>query len=179
MKFICEPSTWEEFWSKNTGVLQTLMDESVEGKVAFDQLSNFIKELYSNENHIEEGSNILHKVVFLCDDSAYDFSHLNVALEKYCDELPLGFSNWMKLKTMLNFASLGDTLPSDGYRDIRDPSERIVYHPNKATIKLLTQKFSQHTHMPDDDAEGIYLQYLLMKDENFFDEMKSKVDLEK
>ena len=41
------------------------MDESVEGKVAFDQLSNFIKELYSNENHIEEGSNILHKVVFL------------------------------------------------------------------------------------------------------------------
>jgi hypothetical protein len=58
---------------------------------------------------------------------------------------------------------IGKTLPTDGYHCISDPSEAIDFHPNAKLIEEIVDKHSTHTHMPDDDAEGIFLQQLLLK----------------
>lgn len=153
---IIEPVTWAEFWSKNTDVLNVLASEFTE----FKYLSEFVKELYS----------VGTKVTFLGDNPAYDFSHLAYEFEAH-DELPIRFSNRLKLSEMQKMFAAGDPLPSDGYHGIKDPSERIKYYHSPDTLNQIVKKLTSHSHLPDDDAEGIYLSYLLMKDLSLFNKL--------
>jgi hypothetical protein len=153
---VCEPCTWSEFWSKNTDILSDLLSEAIPAKEGFSAVSDIIKEIYTNKS-----------VSFLGDNPSFDFSHMSYALEKYCDELPMRFSN---RKTFTELRNSSDPLPSDGYHGIKDPSERIKYHPRKSDINAVVKAMSNHSHKPDDDAEGIYLQYLLLKDDKFLTE---------
>lgn len=167
MKLLCEPVTWNEFWSKNTTVLSTLMKEALPTFEGFCKLSDIIKNVYSAEKKS-------YRVVFLGDNPAYDFSHLDRALQKYCDELPIRYSNRLSLTEMRKLHNEGKELPSDGYHGISDPSEQISFHPNAKNIKTLVKEFANHSHLPDDDAEVIFLQHLLLKNEKFYDNMMEK-----
>lgn len=172
---ICEPMTWSEFWSKNTKILETIFKEAVPTNDGFQALSNFIKKLYSIEL-LSAGTSRPYKVTFIGDNPGYDFSHINAALEKYCDELPLRYSNRRTFTELRELYNQNVQLPSDGYHGIKDPSERIKYFSSTQLVDHIVKKNSNHSHLPDDDAEGIYMQYLLMKDAKFLDEMKSKLD---
>ena len=168
MSFMCENNTWNEFWSKNQNVLSDLMKEALPAKEGYRKLSDTIKQIYSVENSTESK----YRVTFLGDNPAYDFSHLNAALETQCDELPIRYSNRLTISEMRQLPRDQAALVSDGYHGIKDPSERIKYHPNAEKIEALVKKYANHSHMPDDDAEGIYLQYLLLKDEKFLIRMQ-------
>jgi hypothetical protein len=167
MQLLCEPVTWNEFWSKNKDILSILMKEALPTNEGFCKLSDVIKNIYCAEKN--------YRVVFLGDNPAYDFSHLDNALYKYCDELPIRYSNRLSLTELRNLYNNGKELPSDGYHGISDPSEQIAFHPNAKNIKTLVKDFSSHSHLPDDDAEVIYLQHLLIKNENFYNLMMEKI----
>jgi hypothetical protein len=154
---VCEPGTWKEFWSNHVEVLETLFAEAYYPKVAYEDLSNFIKKIYSVESKEEKK----YRVVFLGDNPSYDFGRIDYVLEKYCDELPLRYSNREKIANIR-----GGKLLNDGYHAIKDPSERAKYFKNDKAMEKVMVNHAKHSHMPDDDAELIYLQYLLMKDEN-------------
>lgn len=126
------------------------------------KISDFLKELYAKEV-FDEKANTKIRVVWLGDNPAYDFSHLNRAVSTYCDELPVRYSNRLSLTDMRYMVRIGKTLPTDGYHGISDPSEAIDFHPHAKLIEETVNKHSAHTHMPDDDAEGIFLQQLLLK----------------
>jgi len=171
MKHACEPCTWSEFWSKNTNVLGVLMKEALPIKDGFQLLSNTIKQIYSTE-HMSIDTKTPYRVTFLGDNPGYDFSHLNAALEKYCDELPIRYSNRRTLTELRNLNNV--VAPTDGYHGISDPSEQIEFHRHAVLIDILVEEFSVHSHLPDDDAEGIYLRYLLIKDPKFLGELIDK-----
>jgi hypothetical protein len=106
----------------------------------------------------------------LSDNSLYDFGS-NYVLEKYCDELPLRYSNREKITNtrggkMSNDHVISFGMLNDGYHAIKDPSERAKYFKNDKAMEKVMVNHAKLSHMPDDDAELIYLQYLLMKDES-------------
>jgi hypothetical protein len=160
MQIFCDPVTWSEFWSKNQEILRKLFsdDNMMSTQVGMLRISDFLKELYANEK-----TNTKTRIIWLGDNPAYDFSHLNRAVSTYCDELPVRYSNRLSLTDMRYMVKIGKTLPTDGYHGISDPSEAIDFHPNAKLIEEIVDKHSAHTHMPDDDAEGIFLQQLLLK----------------
>lgn len=171
---ICEPATWSEFWSKNKEILLTLLTEGKSVTDGFQELSNFIKKLYSIEK-LTTNTKRPYKVTFLGDNPAYDFGRLDAALEKYCDELPIRYSNRRTLTELRELAKEGFSFLNDGYHGIKDPSERVKFFEKSKLLSAIVDQNTAHTHMPDDDAEGIYLQYLLMKDEKFLDSMCEKL----
>ena len=161
---VCEPPTWNEFWSKNKNILHTLFSEEIDMKQVYKLISDTIKTIYETSK--------TRKITLLGDNPAYDYSRIDYALEKYCDELPIRFSNREKITKMR------ETNPtSEGYNSIKDPTERMKYHVDKDLVDRLSKLMSKHTHLPDDDAEMIYVQYLLMKNDKFRNEMKLHYNL--
>jgi hypothetical protein len=167
---VCEPALWKEFWSSRKAELKTLFSEAIPIEDAMNKLSKFIKDLYTNEM-LSQGTVHPYEITFLGDNPSFDFSHIDRLLSHYCDELPLRYSNRQTSKEIRESGEICE----DGDHCISDPSAQIEFCEYNKLIYYILDKYTKPTHLPDDDAERIYLQYLLLHNDEELENMKSKL----
>lgn len=134
-----EEKCLKEFWSKFPNILEKIKSEATPVVETWEAITDFLTLL--EVAYPEDKYNI----VMLSDNPAYDIGHIDYNLFHYT-------ARWG-----LRYTDNGD------YRFISNPCEQLVYHPNKENIKRAVRALSKHTHMPDDDAECIFMTQILLK----------------
>lgn len=123
-----ETRCWEEFWTKNTKVLQRIQNEAIEDEFMWLSFVEFWNAFDSKSKTV--------KVV--SDNPTFDLGRIDHALSKL-KRLPLRYTQ-------------------DGkYRSVDDPSEKIKGLPKskREEIKAILEKTTPHTHWAPDDATHI------------------------
>jgi hypothetical protein len=136
--FTFDKRCYDEFWSKNLDILENIRREAVPLEQAWKSIADFLTSL---ETDYPE-SNVL-----ICSDNpAFDLTFIDYNLFTRLGRLGVRYSD------------------SGKYRCVSDPTAQRHFHPQKALLKQrLFESGAKHTHMPDDDAEGIYLQQVMLE----------------
>jgi hypothetical protein len=134
-----EKRCMDEFWSKHEDILQTIEKEARNPYIVWKQIARFIDDLetlYPRETH---------DIIFVSDNPAFDIALIDRNLKSMVDRLPLRYTK-------------------DGmYRTISDPSEQRRWFPKRKELDEFVKENSIHDHLPDNDAEQIYLMQVFME----------------
>jgi hypothetical protein len=136
-----EKKCYEEFWTKHEDILDDIRKEAVDSKSAWNEIGQFLDRLSDKYPN----SNI----VILSDNPAFDLSRIDYEL----------FTRLGRL----GCRHIGK------YRRVMDPTEQRTFFPRKVEMKELVKKLAPHTHYPDDDAEGIFLQQIILNNPKLLD----------
>lgn len=127
-----------EFWDKQPGLLETFHKESVPISTGLAQIAAYVDSLYQRFK-IQR---------WLSDNPAFDLGHLDHQLAQV-REYPIRHA------------------PDGEYHSVVDPTEQIKGLPplyqRDINAKMADFWKGRVKHMPDDDAEGIWWQYVLVK----------------
>jgi len=133
-----DATCYEEFWSKNLDLLNNIKKDAVPQEQGWKSISTFLTEL--EQQHPKS------RIVVCSDNPAFDLTLMDYNLYKYCNRLGVRYSDKGK------------------YRQVMDPTEQRRFHPQKDLLKKrLYESGARHTHNPDDDAEGIYMQQVMLE----------------
>lgn len=140
-----ERKCFDEFWNDPKHPENYVVLQQIRKEVRFLTEEAGIQDFYKFLKSLEvlwPGD----QITFLSDNPAYDIGSLDHLIAKYLHALPLRY-----------------TLDSQ-YRSITDPSEQLDVLGIRDEINAaINKKFNaNHNHMPDNDAEVIYLQQIII-----------------
>ena len=134
-----EKRCMDEFWSKHEDILSRIEKEARDTDIVWKEIAQFIdglETLYPHETH---------KIIFVSDNPAFDITLIDVNLKRTVGRLPLRYTT------------------AGVYRVINDPSEQRVWFPKRNEMDAFVKANSSHDHLPDNDAEHIYLMQVFME----------------
>jgi hypothetical protein len=125
---------YNEFWSNHISILNDFKKEAVSADIAWSDISKFFDNLETEFPHAN--------FVIVSDNPAFDIARVDYEL----------FTRLGRL----GCRHIGK------YRRVMNPNEQRLFFPGKVQMKELVKSLAPHTHYPDDDAEGLFLQQVIL-----------------
>jgi hypothetical protein len=149
-----DPTTFDEFWSKNLALLKKIRAEIVPYK---EGMESFIDYLYELDKKYPDD-----KIHIVSDNPSYDVTMVSHAMhENFPNEFPLRYSR------------------SGQYRRVDDPSQRLHAYGDiiKKAVQNIASRMCVHDHWPSNDAENIYWTLILTNSLKKYGTVKEGVDV--
>jgi len=152
-----EPRCWNEFWSKNTAILDKLVYTGSDPQTPESLGKMMIEKFQSFRAEWEAFAKAAGRELILCTDSpAFDVSWLNAMIEEH---IPAGSP--MSMPLLYNASDGGYEGVVDvhsmqrGWLAAMDPAGTGPLWKRFSERYAVPEKLKAHTHMPDEDAYGI------------------------
>lgn len=144
-----ETKCYNEFWSKHEDILNIIQQESRPAEIVAKEIGEFLDSL----------EDIFSSVVVVCDNPAYDLTRLDYFLHKYnAREYPIHYGK------------------NNEYRLVCNPVQIRRFFPRKEELfAVIKMSGAKHTHLPDDDAESLYIQQIFLEEPRKLDDLKRKM----
>lgn len=131
----------EEYWDKHPEMLEELTKDALEPEVGIRQFMDDIDKLEEK-----------YELIFISDNSAFDFAFINYYIEYYLDRRPLSYvSGGTTYRPLFDTDAYARGALGQDYTDLWTYDEEVM---KKFNITL--PEGVKHDHYPENDAEYIY-----------------------